>query len=150
MFRRAEAFLPGLPVLTALFGLALCSCETAEDFRIVELRVEGVEGGQEYSTFSLFPYIFVPTEKGGAARMPIGGEPDLWVELAGQEVFVPLLSSDTDTLVLSSDDILVRLGGGGVATTDYEVFAAVRHALGLPPAEPQYAPRRPGEVDPTY
>jgi UDP-glucose 4-epimerase len=35
----------------------------------------------------------------------------------------------------------------GVATTDYEVFLAVRDALGLPPSEPQYAPKRPGEVD---
>ena len=38
----------------------------------------------------------------------------------------------------------------GVATTDYEVFVAVRDALGLPPSEPQYAPRRPGEVDHIY
>jgi UDP-glucose 4-epimerase len=38
----------------------------------------------------------------------------------------------------------------GVATTDYEVFAAVRDALGLPPSEPQYAPKRPGEVDHIY
>jgi UDP-glucose 4-epimerase len=35
----------------------------------------------------------------------------------------------------------------GVATADYEVFVAVRDALGLPPSEPQYAPKRPGEVD---
>ena len=34
----------------------------------------------------------------------------------------------------------------GVATTDYEVFAAVREGLGLPLLDPQYAPTRPGEV----
>ena len=38
----------------------------------------------------------------------------------------------------------------GVATTDYEVFVAVRDGLGLPPSEPQYAPKRPGEVDHIY
>lgn len=35
----------------------------------------------------------------------------------------------------------------GIATTDFEVFAAVREALGIPPFEPNYAPKRPGEVD---
>lgn len=35
----------------------------------------------------------------------------------------------------------------GVATTDYGVFVAVREALGIPPFEPKYAPKRPGEVD---
>lgn len=35
----------------------------------------------------------------------------------------------------------------GIATSDYEVFAAVREALGIPPFEPGYAPKRPGEVD---
>jgi UDP-glucose 4-epimerase len=38
----------------------------------------------------------------------------------------------------------------GVATTDYEVFLAVRDALGLSLFEPQYAPKRPGEVDHIY
>jgi UDP-glucose 4-epimerase len=35
----------------------------------------------------------------------------------------------------------------GVATTDLGVFTAVREALGIPPFEPGYAPKRPGEVD---
>jgi UDP-glucose 4-epimerase len=35
----------------------------------------------------------------------------------------------------------------GARTTDYEVFTAVREALGIPPFEPRYAPKRPGEVD---
>jgi UDP-glucose 4-epimerase len=35
----------------------------------------------------------------------------------------------------------------GIATTDFEVFSAVREALGIPPFEPNYAPKRPGEVD---
>lgn len=35
----------------------------------------------------------------------------------------------------------------GMATTDYEIFTAVREALGIPPFEPRYAPKRPGEVD---
>ena len=35
----------------------------------------------------------------------------------------------------------------GVRTTDYEIFAAVREALDIPPLEPRYAPKRPGEVD---
>ncbi|MGD0920941.1 MAG: SDR family NAD(P)-dependent oxidoreductase [Terriglobia bacterium] len=35
----------------------------------------------------------------------------------------------------------------GVRTTDYGIFAAVREALEIPPLEPRYAPKRPGEVD---
>jgi UDP-glucose 4-epimerase len=35
----------------------------------------------------------------------------------------------------------------GVRTTDYGIFAAVREALDIPPFEPRYAPKRPGEVD---
>ena len=35
----------------------------------------------------------------------------------------------------------------GVQTTDYEIFSAVREALGIPPFEPRFAPKRPGEVD---
>jgi UDP-glucose 4-epimerase len=35
----------------------------------------------------------------------------------------------------------------GVATTDYGIFVAVREALGIPPFEPKFAPKRPGEVD---
>jgi UDP-glucose 4-epimerase len=35
----------------------------------------------------------------------------------------------------------------GIATTDYEVFTAVREALGIAPFEPKHAPKRPGEVD---
>lgn len=35
----------------------------------------------------------------------------------------------------------------GVQTTDFEVFTAVREALGIPPFEPHYAPKRLGEVD---
>jgi len=35
----------------------------------------------------------------------------------------------------------------GVATSDYEVFCQVRQALGLDGVEPDYAPRRPGEVE---
>jgi len=38
----------------------------------------------------------------------------------------------------------------GVATSDYEVFVAVRDALRVPPFEPNYAPKRPGEVDHIY
>ena len=51
----------------------------------------------------------------------------------------------------------LKFGGGeifniatGVPTTDYEVFDAVRTALGIPPFEPRYAPRRPGEVEHIY
>ncbi len=35
----------------------------------------------------------------------------------------------------------------GKPTSDYEVFAAVREALGLSGIEPRYAPKRPGEVN---
>ena len=35
----------------------------------------------------------------------------------------------------------------GVAITDYEVFTAVREVMRIPPFEPLYAPRRPGEVE---
>ncbi len=35
----------------------------------------------------------------------------------------------------------------GVRSTDYEIFTAVRKALEIPPFEPNYAPKRPGEVD---
>jgi UDP-glucose 4-epimerase len=35
----------------------------------------------------------------------------------------------------------------GVQTTDYQIFEAVREALGIAPFEPTYAPKRPGEVD---
>lgn len=35
----------------------------------------------------------------------------------------------------------------GVRTTDYGIFTAVREALDIPPFEPRYAPKRPGEVD---
>ena len=38
----------------------------------------------------------------------------------------------------------------GVATTDYEVFLAVRDGLALALFEPQYVPKRPGEVDYIY
>lgn len=48
----------------------------------------------------------------------------------------------------------LKLGGGeifniasGVRTTDFEIFTAVREALDIPPFEPTYAPKRPGEVD---
>jgi UDP-glucose 4-epimerase len=35
----------------------------------------------------------------------------------------------------------------GVPTTDYDVFATVRGHLGLQGLEPQYVPKRPGEID---
>jgi len=35
----------------------------------------------------------------------------------------------------------------GKQTSDYEIFTTVREALGLPPFEPRYAPKRPGEID---
>ena len=35
----------------------------------------------------------------------------------------------------------------GNPTSDYEIFAAIREALGFPGIEPKYAPKRPGEVD---
>src|SRR5713226_2305965 len=35
----------------------------------------------------------------------------------------------------------------GVQTTDYQIFEAVREALGIAPFRPSYAPKRPGEVD---
>jgi len=35
----------------------------------------------------------------------------------------------------------------GAGTTDYGIFVAVREALAIPPFEPAYAPKRPGEVD---
>ena len=38
----------------------------------------------------------------------------------------------------------------GAPTTDYEVFDAVRAALGRAPFEPHYAPHRPGEVNHIY
>jgi UDP-glucose 4-epimerase len=38
----------------------------------------------------------------------------------------------------------------GKPTTDYEIFAAVRDALGKGPLEPHFAPRRPEEVDHIY
>ncbi len=38
----------------------------------------------------------------------------------------------------------------GVATSDYEVFLAVRDAMGVAPFEPQFAPKRPGEVNHIY
>jgi UDP-glucose 4-epimerase len=38
----------------------------------------------------------------------------------------------------------------GAPTTDYEVFQRVRHALGLGDLEPEYAPRRPGEMERIY
>lgn len=38
----------------------------------------------------------------------------------------------------------------GKPTTDYQVFLAVREALGKTPLEPCYAPKRPGEVDHIY
>jgi len=48
----------------------------------------------------------------------------------------------------------LKLGDGeifnvssGVRTTDYGIFTAVREALDIPPLEPRYAPKRPGEVD---
>jgi len=48
----------------------------------------------------------------------------------------------------------LKLGDGeifniasGVRTTDFEIFTAVREALDIPPFEPAYAPKRPGEVD---
>ena len=38
----------------------------------------------------------------------------------------------------------------GAPTTDYEVFQRVRDALGLGDLEPEYAPRRPGEMERIY
>ncbi|PYV13098.1 MAG: UDP-glucose 4-epimerase, partial [Acidobacteria bacterium] len=35
----------------------------------------------------------------------------------------------------------------GKESSDYEIFAAVRGALGLSGVEPHYAPKRPGEVE---
>ncbi len=48
---------------------------------------------------------------------------------------------------LSAGDGEIFNIGTGVATTDYGVFVAVREAFGIPPFEPKYAPKRPGEVD---
>ncbi len=48
----------------------------------------------------------------------------------------------------------LKLGDGevfnvasGRATTDFQIFTAVREALGVPSFEPRYAPKRPGEVE---
>ena len=38
----------------------------------------------------------------------------------------------------------------GQPTTDYEIFEAVRKALGIQPFEPIYAAKRPGEIDHCY
>jgi UDP-glucose 4-epimerase len=38
----------------------------------------------------------------------------------------------------------------GKPTTDYQIFTAVRDALGQTPQQPLYAPKRPGEVDHIY
>lgn len=38
----------------------------------------------------------------------------------------------------------------GIPTTDYEIFAAVREALGVAPFEPVYTDKRPGEIDHCY
>jgi UDP-glucose 4-epimerase len=38
----------------------------------------------------------------------------------------------------------------GVPTTDYEVFRMVRESLGCPSVEPDYVPKRPGEIDRIY
>ncbi|HXH49059.1 MAG TPA: NAD-dependent epimerase/dehydratase family protein [Terriglobia bacterium] len=39
---------------------------------------------------------------------------------------------------------------GGAPTTDYEVFERVRDGLGIQGLEPEYAPRRPGEIERIY
>jgi UDP-glucose 4-epimerase len=51
----------------------------------------------------------------------------------------------------------LELGGGqifniafGQPTTDYEIFEAVCKALGIPPFEPVYTAKRPGEIDHCY
>ncbi len=60
---------------------------------------------------------------------------------------------EVSDLVRANLQALSRGDGGiynissGVQTTDYQVFTAVREALGKPPFEPRYAPKRPGEVD---
>jgi UDP-glucose 4-epimerase len=38
----------------------------------------------------------------------------------------------------------------GVATSDYEVFRRIRDALGIKGLEPEYVPKRPGEIDRIY
>lgn len=38
----------------------------------------------------------------------------------------------------------------GVPTTDYEVFKRVRDSLGIQDLEPEYVPKRPGEIDRIY
>jgi UDP-glucose 4-epimerase len=38
----------------------------------------------------------------------------------------------------------------GVATSDYEVFRRVRDSLGIQGLEPEYVPKRPGEIDRIY
>jgi UDP-glucose 4-epimerase len=38
----------------------------------------------------------------------------------------------------------------GKPTTDYEIFVAVRTALGVPPFEPEFTDKRPGEIDHCY
>ncbi len=44
------------------------------------------------------------------------------------------------------DDEIFNIASGA-PTTDYEIFTAVREALGIPHFEPIYAAKRPGEVD---
>jgi len=103
-----------LVTFLALFGLVLLGCEEEDDFRIVELGWEGAEEDVEWTSFSLFPHVFVPSEEGGPTRMPLRGEMDLWVSVDGDEFWLPILDSDRDTLVFSSDDFLIRLGGAPI------------------------------------
>jgi UDP-glucose 4-epimerase len=51
---------------------------------------------------------------------------------------------------LESGDGQIFNIASGKPSTDYEVFVAVRDALGQGPQEPRYAPKRPGEVDHIY
>lgn len=53
-------------------------------------------------------------------------------------------------LALQSGDGEIFNIADGVPTTDYEVFAKVRDGLGIQKLEPNYVPKRPGEVDRIY
>ncbi|OGS01797.1 MAG: UDP-glucose 4-epimerase [Elusimicrobia bacterium RIFCSPLOWO2_12_FULL_59_9] len=59
--------------------------------------------------------------------------------------------------VARANALALRQGDGqilniacGLPTTDYEIFNFVRTALGIPPFEPKYVSKRPGEIDHCY
>jgi UDP-glucose 4-epimerase len=84
-----------------------------------------------------------------------------YVALRYGNVYGPRQSSKGDAGVVATFSDVVRanmkaleFGQGGIfniasgrPTTDYQIYKAVREALKMPPVEPRYVPKRPGEVD---